>query len=242
MDISMATSFDEATKTTLFPFVTAILDGIAPTIDEFIERVDRFLDDFGDAFPNPLRMVNVTLEFVTGIPGFLVAVPFNGFAANARDFTNAAGYKHRLMTSENAISVPFEIAESLAKGVTFTTEDGIIEWLAQRLGTFLWTLYKRLKFVLDLIDAFPEFEDVLDVIQFVKGVLKGTLKLNIIVAAIALILAFFAFAAANVISVGLIIFVYSGRFEELLLPQDSQRVGGTRKGQHRLNLRKGTDR
>lgn len=147
-------------------FLLAIVSGFAKSVGDYVAD---YVDQFTDAFPNPTKMFDVALNFFTGMPGLIVSAPFEGMKEFVLTQLRKGKVLKRVMTLEQAVNLAFDAHAEFARNVTFTDSSGIVGWLAGVIGRFLWTLGKRIKFILALLKAKTEDQVIAVVLNSLKS-------------------------------------------------------------------------
>lgn len=215
-----------------FKVITA---SVEPTLQNLVEFTEKKFRAFWYAFPNPVKMLDVAVSFMTGWVGILLQFPFNGVEVLFLGYLKEYKLGSKVMTVENAIKGFFACQRELFSVVTNTNENGLVIWLLQWLGRTIWAKFKSFKFLLALLNVKTEEEFVLLIINKWK---KRALFLRAFYTVI-YVLVTVVWAAFLVSALGLLI--NFSVFWGFTFPQDSKRVW--RRGfQHRVNERTGPDK
>lgn len=215
-----------------------ILDGFRLSFQTLVDDLIQLTFDLESAFPNPFRMVDVVVEFYTGLTGRLLAVPFAGIEAQILKLIKLTGYGSRVMTLNSAVKMFSASFREIMLNVTGTSENGLVTVLLMNTARWIWNLRTRYK-LLRLIIRAPSFEVFYQ--QWV--VVRLTRKAKFYGVAL-MVVAFFAIVAwIGILAslVGIVLMVLTGAIPKYLLPQDSSRQWRRRGGMARVNRRTGPD-
>lgn len=143
---------------------------ILQSLDQLFDRVGQLFDDMFAAFPNPIKMVDAVVRFLTGLAGIAVgksASFYFGLAAGLLEKGQKVEefgrpYQH-LMTPANAMRYVGRQVEVSITTLTNTSENGLAFFLAQRIGLWFWQLFKRFKLILGLLGI----KDAADAVNFI---------------------------------------------------------------------------
>lgn len=180
---------------------------------ELIRHTEEHWDAFWSAFPNPLAMLDIALSFFTGLLGVATAAPINAMEAMFIKRLRENKIHNRVMTLENAVRLAFQGHAELVRNVTFTDSSGIVGWLAQWIGSFLWRLSKNISLLRDLLGAKTQQE----AIDAVLRALKKRVGLLRVVAAIIAVILVVETLGFLLWCVGLALFFVEGSATKLLL-------------------------
>jgi len=198
-------------------FIFNLVEG---TIRGLIRHLNDHLDDFFAAFPNPVAMLDVLVNFFTGLPGIFVSAPFVAMEIAIIKRLKALKVHNRLMTLENAVHMAFDAHAEVARQITFTDSSGLLGWLGGVIGRFLWTFAKRLKLLRDLLGAKSEAE----VIRVVINSLKSRVSLLRVVAMVIGIVLAIEWLGFLLWNIGLLLLFIEGSVAKLLLFPNRPRV------------------
>lgn len=201
------------------------------------DRAIKCAEDVWKAFPHPFKMLDLVVAFVTGIPGILIAFHFLRAKRNIIEILQLRKLDNKLIRVDDAVDGFINSQIMTLKQVTFTSENGLFEYLLQRFGTWLWRLKKKIWLFSKLIKAKSEAELIAVLINSYKGKFKF-FKLFYACMGVA------AFVIGLSITICLMSFSLNfGEFYAYILAQDSKRVRGLRKNtQYRVNEKKGPDK
>lgn len=246
----MATFLPPALPGTDRFLIDVFIAGITGTADRFIdETVSTFMRILGEIkrlplhpIDAPFQILDAWISYVTGLVGLIVAFPFLGISrVTVKRILPVSGVKNKLMTAEKALTLPYEQHIAFVQAITFTSDNTLITWLVGKLAVLLYRIGKAIPFLFKLIQVRSEIEFVeLMVSKYLQRLDRFTL-LGRIFGAILGMLSILAFIGAQLNYLGLWIMILEGDLEKQFLAQDSRRKGGTRKGQHRINRRRGKD-
>jgi len=135
----------------------------------------------------------------------------------------------RVVTVSGAAKGTLNFLESALFTVLNIDDDGLAALFGESAVRTTYTMVKRSKLIAAILGATNEVE--------ILAALRNSIRSNFFIALIFLLLVG-TVASALVILMPLSV-IYWSHFEGL--PQDSKRVGGTRRGQRRINQRKGPD-
>ena len=224
--------------------IAAVREGFEENLEVLLERTDRFVEEFADAFPfSPIGMLDALVGYITSLAGLATSLPFRGLQRITReDILPLLSYRHSVTTLERALALPFEEHAAFLQAITFTSENSLAVFLIQAFSRWLYRLIRRIPFLLRLLRIQSELQFI-DLV--VDTAVKRIYKVAAFVRFVGMMLGFLgvlSWVGAQLNYLGMIFMILEGTLSDFILPQDSQRVGGTRKGQHRLNLRKGPDK
>lgn len=191
-------------------FLFGLVNG---TLRALIRHLEEGLEALWNAFPNPVKMLDVAFNFITGIPGILVSAPFIAVETAFIRKLRQAKLHNRLMTLENAVHMAFDAHAEFVRNITFTDSSGIVGWLAGWIGRFLWTFGKRVKLILSLLGARTEAE----VISVVLRALKSRLALIRVIAAVLAVILLIEWLGFLFWFIGLMLLFIEGSATKLLL-------------------------
>lgn len=211
-----------------------LVEALTSTIDKIWERAGIWLSDLWDAFPNPVKMAEVTIAFFTGLLGMFLAAVGTQTMRAARTLVEKRT-KGKLAKPGDVLKwIEDSLGDSL-KQITLTSEQGLIEWCIQRLSIFLWGLFKQFKLIRSIIGI----KELADVVKIVQSFFRYRAAVLTIVVAVAFV-AFLLMVAFHVTAAVLIL--YEESVLKACLPQDSRRMRKNfRRKEVRVNLRRGPD-
>jgi len=212
----------------------------AAVANQFVAALTDLGDNLRAGFPNPVRMFDAFLRFGTTLGGIATALPSQTQLEFWVDFLRKAGIANKVMTAEQAVRAMFGSVTAYSQAVTQTGENGLAEWIAQRLGMFIYHFVKKWKFIYKLIGAKSEAE----IVRLIVGKLTGGARRLFWLYVISFALFLVQFMALEVLFLGFGLSLLTGSFQKRLLSQDSKRVYARKKGklQFRVNERTGPDR
>lgn len=218
-----------------FLYFLELLDDFFSVIERLFDRVGQWLSDLWDAFPNPLRMADVSVEFFTGVVGLVLGVVTTPLWRNMR--RNATKVcRGKLARPEEVLRWMEEALIDAVQQISMTSEQGLTAWLVQRISVWLWHLFKRFKKILAII----RIRELADVVKIVKSAFKYRITVLSVIGMMAVVILLIATALNISAAVG---FFYVEKLPAYCLSQDSRRVRRTRRNvQFRVNERAGPDR
>lgn len=175
-----------------------VLSVITDFADDFFKRLGDYIGDVLDAFPNLVKIADLTLQFFTGILGLVVASSATSYLsllaaayrrpdkARNRDEEIGSPYQHVMRPDQAAEWIAGCMSEGI-KTFTTTSDTGLIGWALQKAGIWLWSVIKRLELLKKLIAIKSEQ----DAIGFVVGLFRskrGTLLITAILAIVGVLL------------------------------------------------------
>jgi hypothetical protein len=215
-----------------------IIDGFRLQFNDLANDSLQLLDDIADAFPNPLLMLDVLVEFWSGLVGRLLGTPFAGIEAQMLKLVKLTGLGSRLLTLNSAIRLQSASLREIMLNFTGTSSNSLQSALLQATALWVWRLRERFKLLQLLIrvKTFEEFYKNWIVVRLSRKALFYSVGL--IVVAFFSVMAWIGILASLI---GIVVMVLSGNLTKFLLPQDSRRVWRERGGMGRVNLRVGAD-
>jgi len=189
------------------------------------------------AFPNVKEMADIITRWATSLLGRLITAPITGLEATIVMYLTRASLHNRLIRVDDAVRLMFEGPRSFIRFITLTEEAGIISYLAQRFGIWLYHTVKSVKLLSRLIRAASAEE-------FAATLVSSWLSKGVKFIWVAVFVAIFVALAAECAWLLALLFGFgflSGKAQLLILPQDSKRVWRKRGGVARRNTRKGKD-
>lgn len=217
----------------------SIVETLLSSAGQILALFDSFLDCILGAFPFPLRIIDCFVGLASGVQGILLAFPFDIISTSLIQASREAGYQHKLMTTTNAIKLPFEAIKEMMFTVSGLGPSSLREALARALARSLWRYWKDLK----LLRKVLRVKDELDFYNLLESVFKSRVakvgRLAVVYAAVGFMIIF----TTGTVALGLGLMILFGSFEKMLLFQDSKlvRVKVRRNYRRRDNLRTGPD-
>jgi len=209
--------------------------GIIESIDEIIEKFDRFIGGLWDAFPNPFKMLDVFFVFMSGWLQVALNIPDQGIKRLAKDWAIAEGVHNKLIRVDDAIEGIFETLIKLFGTVTLTGENGLVERLLTSVGLFVYNLVKRIKFLKALLGV----KTAEDFIKLIVKKWRDRLGLLRVVAAIAGVAGVVVKLAVIVLGISTVL--HFEAISRYVLAQDSRIEKRRGSHRHRVNRRRGPD-
>jgi hypothetical protein len=215
-----------------------ILDGFVLSFKTFTDDVLGLVDELEKAFPNPVAMADVLVQFYSGLVGRLLGVPFAGIEAQILRLIKLTGYGNRVMTLNSAVRMFAASFREIMLNVTGTSENGLVTSLLMASARFIWQLRSRFK-LLRLIIRAPSFE-----VFFEEWVVRRLTRKARFYGVALVVVGFFAMVAwVGILAslLGIVLMVLTGSIPRFLLAQDSTRFWRRRGGMARMNARRGPD-
>lgn len=215
-----------------------IRDGFKLTFADLQNDVLTLLSDLERAFPNPVGMLDVLIEFQTSLVGRLLGTPFAGIEAQMLKLVKLVGLGNRVLTLNSAIRLSAGSLREIMLNFTGTSSNSLQTALLQATGRWIWTMRSRYKLLQLLIRA-PTFE-----VFFHEWVVVRLSRKARFYAVGLIVVAFFSIVAwVGILAslLGLVVMILSGSLSKFLLAQDSARVWRRRGGMARANRRRGPD-
>lgn len=162
-------------------------------LDRFFDRTGQYLDEMWEEFPRPVRMLDATIRYFTGLAGLvieglalqyfdLLAVSLEKRATGVKDTGMGKPYQH-VMTPANAVRyVAYCIAQTL-RFVSLTRDASLLEFVATKMGLWVWHLVKRFKLIVQILGFTSEAE----VIAFFRSFMAGRVASALLLAVVAVI-------------------------------------------------------
>lgn len=141
-----------------------LIELLRGVFDDMSDKLGQFLEDVWAAFPNVIGMADAVIRLTSGLLGIVIGrsatiywrmfarefekpgelVPENFYPIPGRP------YQH-VMTPSNALNFVAKAGEVWMQTITFTGETGLAAALASFVGRFLWNLWKRFKFIREVM-------------------------------------------------------------------------------------------
>lgn len=215
-----------------------ILDGLTLSFKDLGDDLFTLLQELERAFPNPIRMLDVLVEFQTGLVGRLLGTPFVGIESQMLQLVKMTGYGNRVLTLNSAIRMNAGALREIMLNFTGTSSNSLQSAILQATARWIWLMRSRYKLLRLLIRA-TSFE------QFFHEwvVVRLTRKAKFYAVGLMVVAFFSIIAWTGILAslLGLVIMLLSGALSKYLLAQDSARVWRRRGGMARANRRRGPD-
>lgn len=216
--------------------------GLKETFGEMQRRSERFAVEMWDAFPNLLKMLDLTLAYSSGFAGYLVTIPIAGFENYYIQALRDAKLANRLIKTEDAVRLFFAPWKWLSRQGTLTSENGLLEVMAGWFARFVYRFTKRVQLLRNVIKAQNAAELAKAIVDSLRGKV-ALLRIAAIAFGIIIVLIIVAFAVW-ILALGAWT-VFEADWRKVVLPQDSKIVKTTYKRKtvrrHRVNERTGPD-
>lgn len=172
------------------------LVAILSVLDRVFDSAGDLLSGLWDDFPNPIKMVNHILTFMTRLPGHVVAGFALGYfdqAAIAFDKPNVRKpdpefglpWQH-VMTPGNAIRFAASLIEESLRFLTLSRDQSIVETLFTAFGRWAFRLLKNFNLIKKILGLQTE-ADFIKLFMSMKAARVGTIVLYACVAALVFI-------------------------------------------------------
>lgn len=190
------------------------------------------------AAPNPVKMADELLRFLTSVVGVVITAPFEARVDLIISEMQRTGVHNKLIRADDAVRAVFGTQIQMVRQFSLTDEQGLVEWLVSWAAMWIYRTVKSIWLVKSLIRAKTEVEFIEAMLSHFRSKLK---LVRLIAGILGAILAFITIA----FEISTVAFAFNfGIFKSYLLSQDSKRVRGPRKPrgyQYRLNLGPGPD-
>lgn len=134
-------------------------------VDEFFRRsagkFEQALREFREATPNPIRMIDVWLRFVSGWAGLVLSIPEFGIQREFDLIARSLGWHTRVIRADRFLWLFVEVQRGFMTQVTTTDESGLAERILTRLAVMTYSVVKRIKFLSALLKIKSE-SDLID--------------------------------------------------------------------------------
>jgi hypothetical protein len=215
-----------------------ILDGFVLSFGRLGDDFLKLTIDLERAFPNPYRMVDVLVQFYSGLTGRLLGVPFAGIEAQILKLISWTGYGSRVLTLNSAVRMQAACFREIMLNITGTSENGLVTALLMSVARWVWALRTRYKLLRLLIRA-SSFEQFFQ--DWVVRRLTSKAKFYGVALLVVVFFSIIAWIGTVASLLGIVLMVLTGALPKFLLPQDSSRAWRRRGGMARVNRRVGPD-
>lgn len=215
-----------------------IRDGLVLTFKDLGEDVLKLLDDLERAFPSPIAMLDVLIQFWTSLVGRFLGTPFAGIEAQMLKLVKLVGLGNRVLTLNSAVRMQSKAFREIMLNVTGTSDNSLLTALLLASARWIWGLRTRYKLIRLLIRA-PSFEVFFN--EWIIARLSRKARFYGVVLIVVAAFAIVAWIGILASLMGLVIMVLSSSIQNFLLAQDSTRVWRRRGGMSRANRRRGPD-
>lgn len=225
-----------------FPFdeVLILVNGVFEELDELVVDFVDTIDASFAAFPNIFRVVDLWVQYFTGLVGRVLTIPLSGSERQAAELIKSSRWRTRATSAEGAIRIAFEAPKKFITFITLTDDNGLLTVIAGWLARWIYRAFKRVNFILKLIGAAQISEA-----EIAKVILEKWLKKATFYKTTAIIIGGFyvlAYAATRISAMGIAFAVLDGTAEKWFWSQDSKRFWSRKSGSFRRNKRAGPDR
>lgn len=214
-----------------------VYESLSQTLDTLWEDFAQMLRDEWDAVPNPWKMADVLFLFATSLSGRVISAPFSGVEGWLLRMTKAAGYNSRVLTVPAAIKLVVRSHSEVVTNLTGTSSSSLASALGRSAGLWMWSIYKRFKFLRSVVSWRTEA----DVISYFITKFRSRVRLFGVALLFIAVFSVVAWIGAVALLIGIGISLLSGEFGKYLLAQDSKRVWNKKAGVRRQNRRRGPD-
>lgn len=211
--------------------------GFEQTLEVLLDDLFKLFADLWDAFPNVFTMLDLMVQFSTGLIGRLITIPFAGVEGYLLDLMRFYKVHNRVMTAEQFVKAVVRAQSEVVTNLTGTSSNSIQTAVLQGLATWSWALWKRFKFIQKLT-RITSYEDFLKL--YLSKVTSRFRFYGVVVFFVA-VFASIAWTGAIAILIGCSLAIVTGEFQKFLLPQNSKRVWRKTGAVHRQNRRRGPD-
>lgn len=217
---------------------TIVSNGVLEQSEVLWERSSRYVSDLWKAFPNPYKMVDLTVAYASGLIGLVVTLPIAGFQRHIRTSLEAVKLHNKLIRVDDAFDLFFNAWKNMANTITLTGESSILTMLATWFGRFLWKLRGKVKLIALVIRSKTETELIHNLVLALerKAVFFRTVAIALAVVYVTFMLAVLWWLVSLTFYCA-----FSPEAFSKVLRQDSKRVYRKKRVQHRVNARPGPD-
>lgn len=206
-------------------------------LEVFWDDLFQLFSDLWGAFPNLFSMLDLLVQFATGLLGRLVTVPFAGIEGYLLDILRYYKLQHRVMTTEQFVKAVVRAQSEVVTNLTGTSSNGVVTAMLQGMATWAWSLFKRFQF-LQKLTRITSYEQLA---KLFVGKFTSRARFYGFILFVVAVFASIAWTGAIAILLGTALAMVTGEFQKYLLPQDSKRVWRSRGAVHRQNKRRGPD-